>query len=78
MTELQKEIKAKILKSILNKISDISLTFRQINERLPLSVAIREKRLDEIISLYESLVVDFINYIKETEYGRKSGMGQNT
>lgn len=71
MIELEKEVKAKRLKSILNKISDISLTFRQINQRLPLSQAIKEEKLDEIIRLYDSLISDLYYYLQTTEYGRK-------
>jgi hypothetical protein len=70
MGELQKEAKAKILKSILNKISDTSLTFNQINNKLPLQKAINEGRLDEIIAIYEQLVLDLYYYLKSTEYGR--------
>lgn len=72
MTEIQKEIKAKILKSILNKFSDVSLTYNQLNRKLPLSLAIKENRLDELISLYEQIVLDVINYLKTTEYGREN------
>jgi hypothetical protein len=70
MDELQKEAKAKILKSILNKISDTSLTFNQINNKLPLQKAINEGRLDEIIKIYEQLVLDLYYYLRSTEYGR--------
>lgn len=72
MSELKKEIKAKILKSILNRFSDISLTYTQLNRKLPLSVAVKEHRLDELIQLYEELIKDFINYLKTTEYGKNS------
>lgn len=70
VSEIQKEVKAKILKSILNKFSDVSLTYNQLNRRLPLSIAIREKRLDELIGLYEAIIKDVINYLKTTEYGK--------
>lgn len=70
MSELQKEVKARNLKSILNKVSDVSLSFRDVNFKLPLSKAINENRVDEIIIIYESLIVDLVNYLRTTEYGK--------
>ena len=72
MEKLRKEVKAKILKSILNKISDISLTFSQVNRDLPMKKAITENKLDELIDLYKMMIIDFINYLKTTEYGKEN------
>ena len=63
--------KALRLKSILNKINDCSYAFDQINRQMPLSRANTEKDIQELIHTYEQLIVDLVNFLRTTEYGKK-------
>lgn len=72
MTETQELLKARQLKSILNTISDTSMAFRELNQSLPLNKAKYENKLDQLIEMYEKIVVNLINYLRTTEYGKQN------
>ena len=70
ITEPQKLLKARQLKSILNAISDSSLEIKEINRTLPYGKARIEGRIDELIELYESIIRKLVNFLRTTEYGK--------
>jgi hypothetical protein len=64
-------LKARHLKNILNIISDASLTYRDLNSRLPLSKAINENKIKELIREYERIIEPIKIYIIN-EYGKSN------
>jgi len=64
--------KALRLKSILNKVNDCSYAYDQINRQMPLSTAQTNEELQTLISTYEQLVIDLVNFLQTTNYGRKN------
>jgi len=64
--------KALRLKSILNKINDCSYAYDQINRQLPLSQVNNDDDLLALISTYEQLIIDLVNFLQTTNYGKKN------
>ena len=63
--------KALRLKSILNKINDCSYAYDQINRQMPLSRATTDEELQDLILTYEQLIIDLVNFLRTTEYGKE-------
>ena len=68
---LKLKAKALRLKSILNKINDCSFAYDQINRQKPLSQAGSDEELQELISIYEQLILDLVSFLRTTKYGEE-------
>lgn len=56
------------LKSILNKINDVSYSYAQLNKTMPFSMAKNNDDLAKLIRAYKRLLDDFTSYMKTTNY----------
>jgi len=64
--ELHSELLQK--KAILNKINDTSYAYSQLSRQFPYSNARTDEELQKIITAYNGLISDLINYLKTTNY----------
>ncbi|MEK6885125.1 MAG: hypothetical protein AABY22_36175 [Nanoarchaeota archaeon] len=60
------------IKAILNKINDTSYAYSQLSKRFPYQNATTEKELQDIFNAYNNLIIDLVNYLQTTNYGKKT------
>lgn len=69
--DIKLQTQALQLKSILNKINDISYSYAQISREHPFSRIQTNEQLKLITASYEILINDLVNYLHSTGYEKR-------